>query len=170
MANTFELIASSTVGASPAASIDFSSISGSYTDLLLKLSIRSNRASTDDLLNINFNGVSTNQSSRWLQGNGASASSGTYGSNLYIGWVDAANDTASTFGNAEMYIPNYAGSTNKSLSMDSVLENNATTALSGMFAGLWSSTAAINQITITSVFGASFVQHSTAYLYGVSNA
>ena len=41
MANTYELIASSTVGAGGASSIDFNSIPNTYTDLLVKLSGRS---------------------------------------------------------------------------------------------------------------------------------
>jgi hypothetical protein len=40
MANTFTLIASSTVGSGGAASIDFTSISSTYTDLVVKLSLR----------------------------------------------------------------------------------------------------------------------------------
>jgi len=165
----YVLIEKVTVGAAGASSISFSGIPQTgYTDLVLKMSVRTDRASTDDLLNFNFNGLSSNQSSRNLQGNGSAASSGTYGSNLYLAWVDAASNTASTFGNAEMYIPNYTSSNFKSVSTDGVLENNASTAVMGMTAGLWSSTAAITSIAITSVFSANFVQYSTFYLYGVA--
>jgi hypothetical protein len=153
--------------ASPVTSVTFSSIPQGYTDLKLVVSARSNRASTDDLLNINFNGVSTNQSSRNLQGNGTSASSGTYGSNLYLAWVDGANSTADTFGNTEMYIPNYTSSNFKSVSTDTVLENNASTVVTGMTAGLWSNTAAITSIDITSVFSGSLIANSTFTLYGI---
>jgi hypothetical protein len=75
--------------------------------------------------------------------------------------------TASSFSSGEIYIPNYAGSTNKSYSIDSVTEQNATGALAELIAGLWSQTAAITQITLSS---SNFQQYSTAYLYGVSNA
>ena len=169
MPANYVLLEKITVGAAGASSVTFNSIPQTgYTDLVLKMSVRTDRASTDDLLNFNFNGVSTNQSSRNLQGNGSTASSGTYGSNLYLAWVDAASNTASTFGNAEMYIPNYTSSNFKSISTDGVLENNATTAVMGMTAGLWSSTAAITSIAITSVFSANFVSGSTFYLYGVA--
>jgi hypothetical protein len=47
-----------------------------------------------------------------------------------------------------MYIPNYAGSSNKSVSIDAVTENNATAAEANLVAGLWSSTAAITSITL----------------------
>jgi hypothetical protein len=152
-----------------AASVTFSNIPQSgYTDLKVVMSVRTTRASTDDLINVNFNGVSTNQSSRWLQGNGTSASSGTYGSNLYLAWVDAASNTANTFGNAEMYIPNYTSANYKSISTDGVFENNATGAIAGLTAGLWSSIAAITSITLTSVFSANFVANSTFSLYGLA--
>jgi hypothetical protein len=83
--------------------------------------------------------------------------------------MTSSGATASTFNNADLYIPNYAGSNNKSFSIDSVSENNGTAAVASLFAGLWSQTAAITSITLTSRNG-NFDQYSTAYLYGVNNA
>jgi hypothetical protein len=106
MTANYVLLEKITVGAAGASSVTFSGIPQTgYTDLVLKTSVRTNRASTDDLLNVNFNGVSTNQSEIWMRGDGSAASSGSY-SNLYLLWVDAANNTANTFSNNEMYIPN----------------------------------------------------------------
>jgi len=170
MPNTFELIASYTVGASPVTSIDFSSIPSTYTDLCFKISARITRSGyTGDIMNISFNGTSTNESSRRLEGNGSSASSAS--NSLLLAYQASTTDaTASTFGNAELYIPNYAGSTNKSASNDGVSETNGTTAYAGFAANLWSNTAAINQVTFTPDGGSNFVQYSTIYLYGVKNA
>ena len=170
MPNTFELIASSTVGSGGAASIDFSSIPSTYTDLCFKISVRITRSgSVTDILNLSFNGTSTNESSRRLEGNGASASSAS--NSLLLAYQGSTTDaTASTFGNGEFYIPNYAGSTFKSASNDGVSENNGTTAFAGLAANLWSNTAAINQVTFTPDSGSDFVQYSTIYLYGVKNA
>ena len=166
MANTFELISAVTVGSGGAASIDFTSIPSTYTDLCLQISVRE-ATSASAVVNFTFNGASTNRSERYLQGNGSSASSGTT-SVLQI--ISAQpTDTANTFGSATIYIPNYAGSNNKSVSSDSVSENNATSAFARMTAGLWASSAAINQITMTTTSG-NIAQHSTAYLYGVKNA
>lgn len=168
MANTFELIASSTVGAGGASSIDFSSIPSTYTDLCIKLSGRNTNAQNSIEVRIKLNNVTTNLSARDIEG----AGSGTPGSvsNTYIpSVISAGNDTANTFGNVEFYIPNYAGSTNKSLSADGVSENNGTTAYAYLTAGLWSNTAAINQVTLYFSSG-NFAQYSTAYLYGVKNA
>ena len=90
---------------------------------------------------------------------------------MYLGNGVGGTATANTFGNMEIYIPNYAGSSNKSVSVNQVGEDNAATAYATLLAGLWSNTAAITSIKLTPFSGgASFVQYSTAYLYGVKNA
>lgn len=166
MANTYKLIASTTVGAGGAANITFSSISSAYTDLKLVWSVR---AGADTAVAISFNGVTTNLSRRTLFGDGSAASSVT-GSNLYILGGEGRSDwTANTFGNAEIYIPNYTSSNNKSASADAANENNATTAYMSLTAGLWSSSAAITSVTITPNAG-TFEQYSSAYLYGIKNS
>jgi hypothetical protein len=156
-----------TVGSGGAASIDFSSIPTTYTDLVLKVSARLSAAVDFGSLSIAFNGSSASFTTRILQGDGSSAVSATLTN--FSGGVGGTLLTASTFNNVEIYIPNYAGSTNKSFSSDAVVENNATAARDTLVAGLRSNTAAINQITLTSASG-NFAQYSTAYLYGVSNA
>jgi hypothetical protein len=170
MATTFIKIASVTVGAGGASSIDFTSIPSTYTDLCVKLSARTNRASfPEDYAKIEFNGLTTNLSSRILYGFGSSSGSTNDGSMVY-GAVNGGSSTASTFGNAEYYIPNYAGSNYKSISVDSVTENNGTTAVVYVVAGLWSSTSAITSIKLLSYYSASFQQYTTATLYGIKNS
>ena len=164
MPNTFTLIASSTVGSGGAASIDFSSIPSTYTDLCLKLSTR--HATGAPYLAVSFNGSTSSFTYRYLEGNGASASSGNGSANWSVA-LNPSSATASTFSNGEIYIPNYAGSNNKSFSADGVTENNGTTAYADMFASLWSNTVAINQITLSATGGGNFVEYSTAYLYGI---
>ena len=162
-----------TVGSGGAAAIDFTSIPSTYTDLILKLSLRSNRASqSDDTAVISLNGSTTGFTLIQLQGDGSSTSSATSGSGSTraIGAISATNATANVFANTEIYMPNYALSTNKSFSVDFAQENNQTATYVGFVSNLWSNTSAITSITITSVFSANFVEHSTAYLYGVSNA
>jgi hypothetical protein len=171
MANTYTLIASSTVGAGGAASITFSSIPATYTDIVFEISGRSTVAQLGASLYMRFNGGSTTNTIRNLYGNGSAAASQTQ-SDAWSGIdVDGANASASVFSNTQIYFPNYAGSTNKSWSAESVIENNATSAYCEMSAGLWANTAAINQVTFT-IENASgnWSQYSTAYLYGVKNA
>jgi hypothetical protein len=169
MPNTFTLIASSTVGSGGASTIDFTSIPGTYTDLCLKLSTRDNRANPANGVWLRPNGSSTNLSGKQLYGTGASVASQSQTTGI-IGVEPSSTTTASTFSNIEVYIPNYTSSNNKSATSDSVQENNATSAEQWLVAYLWSNTAAITSITIIPEASASFVQHSTAYLYGVKNA
>ena len=174
MANTFELIASSTVGSGGASSITFSSIASSWTDLCVKYSTRTNRSVFVEAIYLEFNGSGgTAYSDRLLFGTGAAAQSNSSSSqaNINNAGVTAGNTaTSNTFGNGEIYIPNYAGSQNKSTSADSTGENNATDSYMYLNAGLWANSAAITQIKLVPVNGNSFMQYSTAYLYGVKNA
>jgi hypothetical protein len=167
MTTSMTAIASVTVGTATA-NIDFTSISASYTDLLIKASLRSDRGGgNEDYISVRFNNSTTSQTVRRLEGSGSSA----YSSNEANNWsfmVAGASQTASTFGNTDIYIPNYAGSTNKSFSVDSVEETNATTAYMQLTAGLWSNTSAITSIKISSAV-ANFVQYSTATLFGIKN-
>lgn len=166
MPNTFELIASSTVGSGGAASIDFTSIPSTYTDLKVVFSLRNTANSADT--SVQFNGSTTGLSDKWLYGDGSSAASF---SNSTIGAVVARSSyTASTFGNGELYIPNYNSSNNKSVAIDSVAENNSTATAMNLEAGLWSNTAAITSIKLIPGGSSTFVQYSTAYLYGISKS
>jgi len=169
MALTYTAIATVTVGSGGAADIQFTSIPGTYTDLLLLLSLRSARVDTDDTIRIDFNSFAgTNLQSRRIEGNGASASCANDASNISFRTLEA-NPTASNFGNNVIYIPNYAGSNNKSVSIDNVTENNATTAWASLSAGLWSSSSAITAIKVFSANSANLAQYSTATLYGIKN-
>jgi hypothetical protein len=174
MANTMTLIASSTVGAGGASTISFSSIPSTYTDLCVKLSTRAAATGwTTSTIQLTFNGVGgTSYSRRTLY----NKSDGTGGSDsassvAYIAGIgdDGSSATSNTFANNEFYIPNYAGSNYKSVSIDSVVENNGTDTAAQLTAGLFSNTSAISSLSILDVNG-NFVQYSTAYLYGVKNA
>jgi hypothetical protein len=168
---TFTLISSVTVGSGGASSIDFTSIPSTYTDLCIKLSARVTGTGTIANIGLKFNNITTSFSGLYLGGNGSSAVSGSPVTELTI-WTATYNDsTVNTFGNSEIYIPNYTSANNKSVSTDGVGENNATDGRQAFTATLWSNISAINRITLTPQVGpGDFMQHSTAYLYGVSNA
>lgn len=164
MATTYTLISSVTVGSGGAANIEFTSIPSTYTDLLLKTSIRNVNDTPSCWLR--FNSATTNFSDRWVYGAGAAYST----TNSNIDFLNGRSSfTANTFGNSELYIPNYTGSNNKSVSVDSVAEDNSSLAYTQLSAGLWSNTAAITSIQILASTG-NIAQYSTAYLYGISNA
>lgn len=169
MANTYTLIASNTVGSGGVSDITFSSIPQTYTDLVIKISGKtaSGDSNSNDPLNLSFNGSSANFTATVMYGTGSTAAGTT---NSYYSIANSSGtNTSNTFGNAEIYIPNYSSSTNKALLNDGVTEGNQTAAISILTAGLRSNTAAITSITITPAVS-TFVQHSTAYLYGIKNS
>jgi hypothetical protein len=167
MASAYKLISSVTLSTTTA-SLSFTSIPATYTDLLLVWSGRTGKSATSDNAEISFNGSTANFSGRYLEGSGSSTGqSGNFA--RFVGVDNAASSSASTFSNNMVYITNYAGSGIKAFSADSVQENNATSAQITLNAGVWSDTAAITSIAITPSVG-SFSIHSTAYLYGISNA
>jgi hypothetical protein len=171
MPTSWTAIASVTVGAGGASSIDFSSIPATYTDLMVLLSSRQSPASTQDTTWLNaINGSTANLSDRVLRGDGSSASSFVPSeSPLYIGQSPCANATANTFANHMIYFLNYTSSLNKTIFVDSVQETNATTAYAGLTAGIWSNTAVINALSFTPNTG-TFVQNTTATLFGLSKS
>lgn len=168
MANTYTLISSNTVGSGGVASVTFSSIPATYTDLLLKVSVRGSAASVNQSYRMTFNGSSTTGlTMKRLYGDGAAAASDSGTTSEGVG----ASATANTFSNDEYYIPNYASANYKSFSVDNVGENNATTAYALLDAGLKSDTAAITSIVFTAVgVGGDLKEYSTFYLYGIKNS
>ena len=173
MANTFVKIASVTVGSGGAANMEFTSIPSTYTDLCVKLSVRTTRTGTDvdDEVRMEFNGSGgTAYSTRMIEGDGSTTRSVGYASQAYLGRGVAPTDnaTASTFSNCEYYIPNYTSSNNKSVSFDSTMENNATRSVMTLTAGLWSNSAAITSIKVTAI--GTLDQYSTATLYGIKSS
>ena len=162
------------VGSGGASTIDFNSIPNNYTDLVLKLSGRSAASNVYNYARIRFNGdTGNNYFATIVYGDGGTVGiAGTSaGTNLVGGLKAGGSSTTSTFGNSEWYIPNYTGSTQKSLLIDATSDHYATPAGANGYltAGRWSSTAAITSLSLF-IESSSFVQHTTAYLYGVSNA
>ena len=168
MATTYKLISSVTVGSGGAANITFSSIPATYTDLQLVLSGRGTTSAVDTDVTFSINSSTSNFSWRLLQGNGSAASSAN-GLTTRAGFITAATATANTFGSIQYYFPNYTSSNYKSISADTVNENNVTAVTMELDAILWSNIAAITSIALTPS-AANFAQYSTAYLYGISNA
>lgn len=151
---------------SSASSIEFTSIPQDGVDLLLVVSSRSSNASVADDIGIRFNSSSTSYSGKELVGTGSSVFSYNESTNQIRGTTSGANATSTTFGNARFYISNYTSSANKSVSVDSVSENNATNANQNLDAAQWGDSAAITSILVFT--GANLAQYSTASLYKIS--
>jgi hypothetical protein len=180
MATTCKLIAKNVLG-SDTSSVTFSSIPGTYTDLYLVISARSDRnlvvsgadVPVDDVM-ATFNSSTSNFSGRRLVGTGSSvpyqATVSSDTTTRQIGFCTTLKNTADTFGSSEAYIPNYAGSTNKSFSFTGLSENNAAVAFIVVGAGLWSDTSAITSIGLSPNGGTNFKSGSSFFLYGITKA
>ena len=155
----------------PVSTITFSSIPQGYTDLIVKICARSADSGTvQDRITMKINGNAYGSWTLRYLGN-ANGSVATYdqtslGSNN-INYVPSSTATALTFGNCEIYIPNYNSSNYKSISIDSVMQNNATTLYYGIEAVLWSQTAAISQLDFLLASTSNYATNSTFTLYGV---
>lgn len=176
MADTYVKIASVIVGSGGSATATFTSIPQTYTDLLLKISMRSTASGLyNGAARLTFN--SSTASDYYLKrgyGTGTATGSNT-GTAIAFARVSnnqaSASNTANTFGNSEVYIPNYTSSVAKSFSEDSVSESNISEAYPQITAFRWSpsSNTAITSITLTSDTD-SFAQYSTFTLYGILKA
>jgi hypothetical protein len=173
MANTYVAIATVTVGSGGATSIDFTSIPQSYTDLVLKISARVNTTG-DPSMTLQMNGSTSGYSQRELGAYSTTPYSASRTSEVGITYfyANGSGTTSNTFSNNEIYIPNYTSSNYKSVSVDTATENNSTTDgwLVGLYAGLWSNTAAITSLKITNRAAVNFLQYSTATLYGIRSS
>jgi hypothetical protein len=149
--------------------VTFSNISQEYTDLRIVASMRD---SGDDLVrfSMGFNSTSkTTTTRKILYADGSSVSSTTGSTNTSVGYGSTrSTGTANTFGNAEIYIPNYTSSNYKVFSVDATEENNhAVNSLRSMTAGVWESTAAITSLSII-CDAPNFAAGSSFTLYGIS--
>jgi hypothetical protein len=157
---TMKLIETKTL-LSAAASIEFTSIPQDGTDLFVLVSARGDGG----VFYVRPNGSSSNLQGRRLQGSGSAVSEGADSNVDFI--INVSTDTSNTFGNATLYIPNYSGNANKTISSDSVNENNATQAFQRLHSGLWSDTAAITSLGFTLLSG-NLAIGSTISLYKIT--
>ena len=158
------------------ASVTFSNIPQNYTDLKVVISGRCDSTSGfPETVNLRFNGSSASEYT-WRGLFSVTATPGSNGDTsvtlIRAGNVNSVAQTANTFSNTEIYIPNYAGSTNKSVSIDAITETNGSTDFTYsliMNAGIRNNPAAITSITL-SLSAGNFVANSTFTIYGIKNA
>jgi hypothetical protein len=172
MPNTYILI-SSNVLSSNAASVTFSSIPGTFTDLLLRWSGRDVSGSANYDIQCEFNGSGgTSYSTTQLYGVGNGSFSNRYTNAAYgrTGYSESSDSTSNTFSSDEIYIPSYTASQNKPFSSFGATENNSGTSrvLISAMASLWTNTSAITSIKLSN--GGTFVSGSSFYLYGIKNS
>jgi hypothetical protein len=173
--NSYESIATTTVGSGGAASVTFSSIPATYTHLQVRMIARDNRANTSDSGAFRFNSDSgTNYAYHAVIGLGTSVIASTvdtYNRGL-IDRFTASTATASIFGTAIMDILDYANTNKyKTVRMLGGYDLNGGSDNQATFSStLWQSTSAISTILIFPNVGTSWDQYSQFALYGIKGA
>lgn len=159
---TYEPIATTTLG-SAAATITFSSIPGTYTDLILIVNALRDTGSSDDHL-VRFNGdTGSNYSRSYIYGDGTTAASGRE-SNQTSAKLVYLNSTVR--GVPQLHIMNYSNTT----TYKTVIQRqNLPDTVTAINVALWRSTSAITSITITTPAN-NFASTSTFTLYGIKSA
>jgi hypothetical protein len=159
MPNTYVLIESKTL-VNATSIVEFTSIPNTYTDLVVKVSARSNRGTFSDIV-IRFNGTSTT-----LQGRFGGAGAGLFANSSE--WTNYSSDaaTANIFSNIDYYIPEYTSSKYKTWSVDNIAENAGSTAPITIGGGVWESSSAITSIQLIDIV-ALFKSNSSFHLYGI---
>ena len=167
---SFESIATTTVGSGGSSSITFSSIPATYKHLQIRYMARTDRANNEDIVLVRFNSdTGSNYSRHYMFGNGSSVGTGGGASQTYIltDGCTGASTTASVFGCGVLDVLDYADTNKyKTLRGLTAYDRNGG-GLVVMNSGNWRSTSAITSITITSFNSANFVQYSQFALYGI---
>jgi len=160
---TMSLISTVTVGAGGAASIEFTSIPQDATDLVILISTRSSNNNSETYFTVNGVSSTTDGSKLILH-------SGAVGNGFDRTDIDLksplSTQTANTFSNGYLTIPNYAGTATKICFFEAVTENNASSAYGIIGAGTFGITAAITSILFSPIL--LFVQNSTVSLYKIT--
>jgi hypothetical protein len=164
MASTYEKIATNTLGSS-AASITFSSISGTYTDLVIITNVKS--TSTGNVI-MRFNGSSSAvYSITRLVADGTSASSARLSNFNEIYTDSQAYFDGTNFNQGKViHIMNYSNATTFKTAL--IRSNRQQTGVDAIV-GLFRSTGAITSILLSGN-GLNFVAGSTFNLYGIKAA
>lgn len=165
--NSYESIATVTVGSGGSSSVSFSSIPSTYTHLQIRVMGAMTASGADDLC-LRFNSdTSSNYATHYLVGNGTSASAGSYTSATFTrAGANAMPTATNTFGVAVIDLLDYAN-TSKYKTMRALTGNDTNGAgYVALGSGLWQSTSAINTILLYP-FASTFPQYSSFALYGI---
>ena len=163
--NTYESIATQTLG-SATASVTFSSIPGTYTDLVLVANLKSVTGTKDFV--VQFNGdTGSNYSWTALSGGGSvayseSVANGTKGYLEYVAYIGTSLNA-----NTITSFMNYSNTTTNKIYLSR--GNNASYG-TGAVTGLWRSTSAITSISVFFDSGGNIDVDSTFSLYGIKAA
>ena len=152
------------------ASIVISGIPATFQHLRIHTIMRTNGGSGANIeMRFNADTTGANYFSSYLGTNGGGCFAGNFGGNANIGWSGAGTDTTGSLGSSIVTIQDYANTSKfkTTRAINGVIQTSSTGAgLSGIWAGLWISTAAINSITFSSSSG-SFIPGTSIQIYGM---
>jgi hypothetical protein len=167
MPSTYDPISTTTLG-SAASSVTFSSISGSYTDLILIVNAKSSITSGFPALRATINSdTGSNYSFTQITGDGSSATSSNLSSASYAFVANIPNTNSSSFGANIIQFMNYSNTTTNKTILSRINSADSSTIAR---INLWRNTAAITSILLTEGNGANFIAGSTFTLYGIKAA
>jgi hypothetical protein len=164
--NTYVALDTQTLS-SAAASVTFSNISGSYTDLVLVASVADN-AATNVYLQLGNGSIDTasNYSTTVLTGNGTTAYSYRESSQTQILYAFEGTPPASpSFGTYIINLNNYSNTTTYKTTL---IRANSASSGTDAIVGLWRSTSAINTIKLSCQGATVYSVGSTFSLYGIA--
>jgi hypothetical protein len=167
MPATYEPIATNTLG-SASSSITFSSIPGTYTDLILVF-VGAQTSTAQGDLQFRFNSdTGSNYSRTILSGNGTTASSNRSSDlTFFRGEATSYPDTVTGGTNQILHLMNYSNTTtNKTI----LFRGNSAASGTDLTAGLWRSTSAITAIECYMSDSATLKAGSMFTLYGIKSA
>jgi hypothetical protein len=170
--NSYESIATVSVGSGGADSVEFTSIPSTYTHLQLRYIARTSRSETDDGFSIQLNGdTASNYRYHYLAGNGTSASAYSEPNTGYgVPYVSAANAGANTFGVGVFDLLDYRNTNKYKVARIIGGEDNNGGGWVALNSGLWLNTAAVTSIKCQTNSLGNFVQYSHFALYGIKGA
>lgn len=171
MAKTYEPIATTTLTAGTA-SVTFSNIPQTYTDLVLVANIRISGTGGEGI-GIRFNNDSGSNYSytRVFASTSAVSDVGTNLTSTDGGYFPGSDSSSSLFDPGIYQIMNYSNTTTNKMVITRWNNNqNPGTTHVGFNAGLWRSTAAITSVTLAKDGGKTFVSGCSFTLYGIKAA
>lgn len=155
---TYTLIASTTLGSS--GTVTFSSIPGTYTDLVV---VASGTSTGNGQISLRFNGGTSLYSTTTLWGDGTTAGAAREGAATYmqLGYLNYYN--SGTYSSGYAHIFDYANTT----TYKTVLSRMGNTSVgTGASVGTWRSTAAITSVEVLPA-SYSFASGTIVKLYGI---
>lgn len=170
------LITDTLISGSAAATIDFTSIPGTYKHLQVRGQVRADTSASNDRLRVRLNADSTTAHYAWDEADnyaagttqGSESASDTAISSAYI---PANTAPANAAGDFVIDIQNYAGTVFDKTVLTAYVCRLATGSGGinvGRAGGYWLSTAAVTEVTLSLAGGGNFIIGSRVSLYGVS--